>query len=294
MRLAASLVLVAGVGACATAGNTWVNQPLDGSERSLDDERLLDTRAELPPGARLSSGERAAAPVSRTIGATPTRETNDSTASSPASTRALERTATTARPEVGGKKVGTFRNTYYDFPSELDFEGANVDVKSQACETLASVKRGFFEAVCVQGSGTLRQGATVSFARRDCDCAEICPRTGQKICFDLLDPKQFPWGRGATGKAITPLLTVAVDSEVIPLGTGIYVPEYDGLPRDPEERTLHDGCFVAQDRGLKVKGQHLDIFTGHRSMTALWNRLVPSNRGVTVVLDTQRCARATQ
>jgi 3D (Asp-Asp-Asp) domain-containing protein len=294
MRLAASLVLCAGVGACATAGNTWVNQPLDGSERPLDDEHLLDTRAELPSGARLASGERPASPASRTIGAAPTRETNDATASAPGSTKAPERSATTARPEVGGKKVGTFRNTYYDFPSELDFEGASVDVKGQSCETIASVKRGFFEAVCVQGSGTLRQGATVSFARRDCDCAELCPRTGQKICFDLLDPKQFPWGRGATGKAITPLLTVAVDSEVIPLGTGIYVPEYDGLPRDPEERTLHDGCFVAQDRGLKVKGQHLDIFTGHRSMTELWNRLVPSNRGVTVVLDTQRCARAAQ
>ena len=167
-------------------------------------------------------------------------------------------------------------------------------MKGQKCETIASVTRGFFEAVCVQGSGTLRQGATMSFARRDCECAEVCPRTGQKICFDLLDPKQFPWGRGATGKPITPLLSVAVDSGVIPLGTPIYVPEYDGLPRDPEEKTLHDGCFVAQDRGLKVKGKHVDIFTGHRSMTELWNRLVPSNRGVTVVLDTPRCARAAQ
>ncbi len=292
MRLAASLLLVAGAGACATAGNTWVNQPLDDSERPLDDEHLLDTRAELPSGARLASGERAAAPVSRTIGLAAPREVSEPSASSPPSAKAPDRRATTARPEVGGKKLGTFRNTYYDFPSELDFEGGSVDVKSQSCETIASVKRGFFEALCVQGSGTLRQGATVSFARRDCACAEVCPRTGQKICFDLLDPKQFPWGRGATGKAITPLLTVAVDSDVIPLGSGIYVPEYDGLPRDPEERTLHDGCFVAQDRGLKVKGQHLDIFTGHRSMTELWNRLVPSNRGVTVVLDTQRCARA--
>jgi hypothetical protein len=42
-----------------------------------------------------------------------------------------------------------------------------------------------------------------------------------------------------------------------------------------------------------VKGQHLDIFTGHQSMTSLWNRMVPSNRGVTVVVDSPRCARVT-
>jgi 3D (Asp-Asp-Asp) domain-containing protein len=193
---------------------------------------------------------------------------------------------------AGGRSLGTFRNTYYDFPSELDFEGTDVELKNAECKTIASVRRGFFEAVCVQGSGTLRQGTTVSFNKRDCACAEVCPRTNQKICFDALEPKEYPWGRGATGKPITPLLTVAVDIDVIPLGTPIYVPEYDGAPRDPEERTQHDGCFIAQDRGLKVKGQHIDVFTGHRAMTQLWNRLIPSNKGVTVILDSPRCARA--
>lgn len=283
MRLPALLFVTAAVSACATAGSTWVNQPLDGSEDGPG-ERLLDPRAELPPGARLDTGERPQAPASRTIGGgrAPTEPSTPASGAEPSATK----------PQVAGNSLGTFRNTYYDFPNELDFEGETVALKGQRCETIATVKRGFFESLCVQGSGTLRQGATVSFARRDCECAEVCPRTGQKICFDLLDPKQFPWGRGATGKAITPLLTVAVDPEVIPLGTPLYIPEYDGLPRDPEERTVHDGCFIAQDRGLKVKGRHVDIFTGHRSMTELWNRLVPSNRGVTVVLDTQRCARA--
>jgi 3D (Asp-Asp-Asp) domain-containing protein len=196
------------------------------------------------------------------------------------------------QPTLEGKVLGKFRNTYYDFPSELDFDGETVELKNPKCETIARVRRGFYEAVCVQGSGTLRQGTTVSFAKRNCACAEICPRTDQKICFDALEAKDFPWGRGATGKAITPLLTVAVDIEVIPLGTAIYVPEYDGLPRDPDQQAQHDGCFMAQDRGLKVKGQHLDVFTGHSAMTRLWNRLVPSNEGVTVVLDSPRCARA--
>jgi 3D (Asp-Asp-Asp) domain-containing protein len=192
---------------------------------------------------------------------------------------------------LGGRSLGVFRNTYYDFPSEADFEGATVPLKNARCETIGQVPRTFFESVCVQGSGTLSSGATVSFAKRDCSCAENCPRTDQRICFDVLDPATFPWGRGATGKAITPLVTVAVDSDVIPLGTPVYVPELDGLARDVQASAVHDGCFVAQDRGVRVKGKHLDIFTGHTSITLLWNRLVPSNQGVTVILDSPRCTR---
>ena len=144
----------------------------------------------------------------------------------------------------------------------------------------------------MQGSGTLNDGSTVSFAKRDCDCADVCPRSGQKICFDQLDRSRYPWGRGATGKPITPLLTVAMDTSVVPLGTPIYIPEFDGVPRDADRDSFHDGCFIVQDRGMKVTGKHVDVFTGHHAITELWNHLVPSNKGVTVVLDSPHCARA--
>jgi 3D (Asp-Asp-Asp) domain-containing protein len=193
--------------------------------------------------------------------------------------------------ELRGKVLGTFRNTYYDFPTEADFKGDVVPIRDPRCSIIAEVPRGFHDAVCVQGSGILKGGRTVSFSKRDCECAEVCPRTGQKICFDALDTQKYPWGRGALGTGITPLLTVAVDDTVIPMGTGIYIPEFDGLPTDTSRSSAHDGCFVAQDRGLRVKGQHVDVFTGQAATTALWNKLVPSNRGVTVVLDSPRCAR---
>lgn len=188
--------------------------------------------------------------------------------------------------------VGTYRNTYYDFPTENEFGGELVPLYSATCKAIAEVKRGFHDAVCFQGSGVLGSGAVVSFAKRDCSCAIECPRSGQHICFEAMDPTRFPWGRGATGKAITPLLTVAVDSNVIPLETPLYIPEFEGLPRDLERTSVHDGCFIAQDRGLKVQGEHVDVFTGDPAMTRLWNGLVPSNRGVTVVLDSPKCARA--
>jgi 3D (Asp-Asp-Asp) domain-containing protein len=196
-----------------------------------------------------------------------------------------------AESKLAGRVLGTFRNTYYDFPSETEFDGDAAVLFDAHCDPIAKVPRGFHDAVCVQGSGLLARGQTVSFSRRDCECADICPRSGHRICFDALDTSRFPWGRGALGKAITPLLTIAVDSDVIPMETPVYIPEYDGLPTDPSGDTAHDGCFVAQDRGSRVVGKHVDVFTGHSGTTRLWNQLVPSNDGVTVVVDSPRCAR---
>lgn len=268
---AASLTCAALLG-CATAGSTWIEQPLPGAGwPDAGEQRKASLQAAGAPAAR---------PV-RVIGSTHAEES-----------LWVDEGPPTQAQGPGGRSLGSFRNTYYDFPAEAEYDGVSVALKDARCDTIREVPRTFFETLCVQGSGSLRSGATVSFAKRDCPCAEVCPRTQQRICFESLDPAVFPWGRGALGKAITPLLSVAVDSNVIPLGTALYVPELDGLPRDITGSSLHDGCFIAQDRGVRVKGKHLDVFTGQSSVTLLWNKLVPSNQGVTVVLDSSRCARA--
>jgi 3D (Asp-Asp-Asp) domain-containing protein len=184
--------------------------------------------------------------------------------------------------------LGTFRNTYYDFPREVDATGDDVALMNADCTPLAKVARGFHDAVCVQGSGVLRRGTTVSFARRNCACAEVCPRTGQRICFDALDANAFPWGRGAAGKPIVPMRSVAADTSVLPMGTVLYIPEFDGALRAGKDGTS-DGCFVVEDRGLKVRGEHVDIFAGTAAQTAMLSARVPSNQGVTVVVDAPRC-----
>ena len=194
--------------------------------------------------------------------------------------------AGTPRAMIDVGDDGVYRNTYYDFPKE----GAgdkDATLYDASCNPIARVTQRFHDQVCVQGSGKLAMGQTVSFAKRGCSCAAVCPRTGQHICFDRLDPVRFPNGRGATGGPITPLYTVAVDTSVIPLGTALYVPEMAGLPR--ADGSPHDGCFVAQDRGLKVVGRHLDVFTGDPATTAKWNTLLPSNKGVHVRIGDPRC-----
>jgi 3D (Asp-Asp-Asp) domain-containing protein len=271
---------------CATGGSAWMAEPLstdawkpDQPPPKFKNSAPEDPKAQAPEPVR-SRVITDAKPVGDDHFTPPSQPTTEPTSNLQANAAA-----------AGGRTLGTFRNTYYDFPNEVDFSGETVALKNEHCKTIKTVARSFYEAVCVQGSGTLASGSTVSFAKRDCDCAEVCPRTGQHICFDELNAKAFPWGRGATGRAITPLLTVAVDSDLVPLDTPIYIPEFDGVPRDPSRSALHDGCFIAQDRGVRVKGEHIDIFTGQREITALWNDLVPSNRGVTVVVDSPRCAR---
>ncbi|MEZ4437865.1 MAG: ATP-binding protein [Polyangiaceae bacterium] len=188
-----------------------------------------------------------------------------------------------------GTPVETYRNTYYDFPQEVAGAGKPTqNLFGPDCSLIRPVTQEFHDQVCVQGSGRLSTGETVSFAKRDCECAAICPRTDQKICFDVLDKRAFPWGRGATGGPITPLRSVAVDPSEIPLGTVIYMPDFHGL-RGPDGQP-HDGCFIAQDRGLKVRGKHIDIFTGSPTTTKSWNSSVPSNQGVRVVIGASRCA----
>lgn len=230
-------------------------------------------------GGRGGSGGGRSRTASRTIGDHPTSKENGVGGGN----AALDKTG------GGGRVLGTFRNTYYDFPSEKAFQGQGqqISLMNAKCEPIAQVPRGFYEAACVQGSGSLARGGTVSFAKRDCACAELCPRTNQKICFDALDRQTYPWGRGASGNPISPLRSIAADTQVLAMGTVVYIPELDGIEGS-------DGCFVVEDRGMKVQGEHVDIFTGDPSRTAALNSQLPSNQGVTVVVDAPACARLTK
>jgi 3D (Asp-Asp-Asp) domain-containing protein len=260
-------------GCVSRGGRDWVEAPPADPARAHDDDAAWIGA----DGAR-GALDRA---LDRAPGATPSGDALATTDpdGEPLDVRLHERSR-------GALDGGLFRNTYYDFPVEQ--AGAkDATIYDASCKPIAKVTIDFHDRVCVQGSGRLEDGGTVSFARRDCACAAVCPRTGQRVCFERLDPRAFPSGRGATGKPITPLSTVAVDSSVIPLGTVLFVPELAGLPTPSGAR--HSGCFVAEDRGIRVVGRQIDVFTGDPSVTAQWNSLVPSNQGVHVLPGQGRC-----
>ena len=96
-------------------------------------------------------------------------------------------------------------------------------------------------------------------------------------------------GRRATGAPITPLRTVAVDPTVIPMGELLFIPELVGLPQP--DGAPHDGCFVAGDKGIKIKGRRIDVFTGDATTRRLWEAAFPSHTGVHVYSGSTRCKR---
>lgn len=281
--LASATLMVA-----CSSGRRWVQEPLRAQSSKDEGVRLMDGTG---PGPSKVDETQPPAVSRASINAPPAPPSEDELADAGGKRPSLElkgRKRQVKEGPVDGRLLGVFRNTYYDFPTEEEYGGPETPLMNASCKPIARVPRGFFEAVCVQGSGTLISGATVSFAKRDCRCAEVCPRTNQKICFDALDRDEFPWGRGAQGTAITPLRSIAVDSNVIPLGTRVYILEFDGVQRSPGG-ARHDGCFVAEDRGMKVVGDHVDIFTGNPRITKHLNGVIPSNEGVHVYLETARC-----
>ncbi len=265
----ALLLTTACLPACfETRGSAWMREPL------LPDD---------PPSSE-SPAHAAAARSPSTPAATPPPRPTLASADDDAQVAASARST--------GRLLGIFHNTYYSFPDEAEYSGEKTTIFDARCKPIASVPKAFHDRLCVQGSGRLADHRTVSFAKRGCDCAAVCPRSSQKICYEALDPARFPWGRGATGAPITPFRTIAVDTSVIPLGTHVFIPAFVGIPIPGGG--IHDGCFVAQDRGLKVVGQSIDVYTGSESATAAWNQQVGTGTGLEVYVEDQRCGASTR
>ena len=73
-------------------------------------------------------------------------------------------------------------------------------------------------------------------------------------------------GGGATGNDSLgcrpiPMRTIATDPRYIPRRTRVFIPETVGM-RMPDG-ALHDGYWYASDTGGAIKGQKIDLYTGH-------------------------------
>ena len=70
-----------------------------------------------------------------------------------------------------------------------------------------------------------------------------------------------PLGCGVRNHPLVPFRTIAVDPDVIPLDSVVYVPELRGLTFTQDGETFtHDGYLYAGDRGGAIKGNHIDVF----------------------------------
>lgn len=115
---------------------------------------------------------------------------------------------------------------------------------------------------------TLNYGGTRT--KSQVDCAAILN----------IDPANKPWikktghsyfkaavgtyGDGGGGYRLIPFRTIAVDRDVFPFGTIIYIASARGVKVTlPSGRVAeHDGYFYAADTGGAIKGNHIDVFCG--------------------------------
>ena len=65
------------------------------------------------------------------------------------------------------------------------------------------------------------------------------------------------------GCKVVAMRTVAVDRNLIPKGSILYIKETVGLKMPDGSR--HDGYWYASDSGSAIKGQRIDLFTGFSS-----------------------------
>ena len=185
-------------------------------------------------------------------------------------------------------------NTYYYVPVEqTQTSGPRTTLYNANCEPIAEVPASFSDSACIEGTGRLKDGRVVNYASV-CQCGRRCPYGRQPIiCWSELNDDRFFWGKGARNNPLVPMRSIAVDRNVIALGTTLYIPQWNGvqLPSmDSFEGFVHDGCFRADDVGSAIDGTHIDIFTGPESLYRLLNRRIPSRTTMQAEPGDERCA----
>ena len=65
------------------------------------------------------------------------------------------------------------------------------------------------------------------------------------------------------GCKVVAMRTVAIDRKLIPRRTKLFIKETVGLPMP--DGSKHDGFWYASDTGGAIKGEKIDLYTGHGS-----------------------------
>jgi 3D (Asp-Asp-Asp) domain-containing protein len=183
-----------------------------------------------------------------------------------------------------GAELGRYKFTRYYVVDETRYEpsGEVTIYDDRACKPIATGSRDFVRALDMEGTGRLRDGRTINVSA-DCGC-------GHSPCYRTAGADER-WGIGARGEPLEPFRTVAVDPDVVPLGTHLYIPELDGLTMPgpaPTGGYVHDGCVVAVDVGGRVRGRQLDFFVGRKVHSDAFDARYELDR-VTVYRGGERC-----
>ncbi|MFT5777289.1 MAG: 3D (Asp-Asp-Asp) domain-containing protein [Crocinitomicaceae bacterium] len=164
--------------------------------------------------------------------------------------------------------------TYYYVPSvEHDSSGISV-LDASENETGFRLSKCDWCNAAIQGTVVITKdgkASTLNYAGRsdtiqyDCrKCALYANYDGYEKTGKVLWTPSSGYGLGVNNYKLVPFKTIAVEEDVIPIGSAVFIPRADGIEFTDSDGNIkvHDGYFFAGDVGSKIAGTHIDVFIG--------------------------------
>lgn len=152
------------------------------------------------------------------------------------------------------KKIGDLNPSFYwVYLQDRNDQPLNRRLLDVDGRVLATVGEKFYRGIRLEGTGRLLDGTVLNFAARIKN-----PDGTTEIRFRVCDGSA-PYGYGLDERPLIPFRSVAVDPEVVPMDSKLYIPAAVGavLP----DGSVHDGYFYAVDIGDAIKNKRIDVFT---------------------------------
>lgn len=147
-----------------------------------------------------------------------------------------------------GEHLPALRATLYYTALEDDYpEGDTAAFRDRDGGVLKRASPQFLSAAEIEGSARFTDGTVLNYASVD----------GPDIRWFEVDT---PYGLDARGCELVPFRSAAVDPDVIPLGTLLFIKETVGMVLPGGAH--HDGIWLASDTGNGIVGDRIDLYLG--------------------------------
>ncbi|MEO0108056.1 MAG: 3D domain-containing protein [candidate division WOR-3 bacterium] len=142
-----------------------------------------------------------------------------------------------------GRHVGKFKVTFYWMVEEHQYDGPRTcPLYTEEGKLLGRYPKQFVDDFHTESCALLRDGRKISYLKLTNRCAVV----------------DAPLG--INGFRLQDLKSVAVDPDIIPIGSNIYIPEAEGTVL--ADGRVHNGVFRAHDIGSAIKGNRIDVYVG--------------------------------
>lgn len=152
------------------------------------------------------------------------------------------------------KYLGKFKVTFYWIVEESEYHGPkNTPLYLEDGKILGYFSSAFVSDLKKEACAELKGGKHISYLKRV---------NKVRVVREFL---------GINGYTISPLKSIAVDPDIIPLGSKLYIPEFTKLKDYPVAGRTdeHNGVVYAHDIGSMINGHSIDIFVGYKAHTKL-------------------------